>query len=79
MISQERLIQKIAALPYSSLSAVEEFVDQMAVNQPRLSPEEEERLIAEYAADFGGTEFDLDPDLEDAGLGVLANIDRNPN
>lgn len=77
MITQERLIQKIVALPYSSLPAVEEFVDQMASNKQRLSPEEEERSIAEYAAEFGGTEFDLDRDLEEAGLEALANIDKD--
>ena len=74
MITQERLIEKISALPYGRLPEVEQFVDSVAVRPTRLSPEEEESLIFEYAEEFGGTEFDLDPMLEAAGLEALARL-----
>ena len=65
MTVQESLFERINALPPTKLSAVSDFVVSIA---KRPSREEQARLIAEYAAEFGGTEFDLDPDLERAGL-----------
>lgn len=71
MTNQERLIERISSLPPTKLSAVAEFVESL---DSRPTPEEEQRLVAEYAAEFAGTEFDLDPALEDAGLECLQKI-----
>lgn len=71
MNTQESLIARINALPPTQLSAVADFVESIA---SRPSLEEEQRLIAEYAAEFAGTEFDLDPVLEEAGLECLQRV-----
>lgn len=68
MTEQEVLIEKINALPPTKIAAVSDFVDSIA---ERPSREAVYRSIAEYAAEFGGTEFDLDPALEQAGLECL--------
>lgn len=73
MITQERLIEKINALPPRKLSEVEDFVDFITAKS---SPAERDVLIAQFAAEFGGTEFDLDEDLEAAGIEILATTDE---
>lgn len=63
MISQEQLIEKINSLPRRRLQEVEDFIDFLAsrsVSSPTLRDEEKDARIAQYAAEFGGTEFDLD-------------------
>lgn len=71
MTAQEMLIEKINALPPTKVAAVSDFVDSIA---ERPSREDVYRSIAEYAAEFGGTEFDLDPALEQAGLECLQQV-----
>jgi hypothetical protein len=73
MITQERLIEKINALPPRKLSEVEDFVDFIAAKS---SSADRDDLIAQFAAEFGGTEFVSDEDLEAAGIEVLAAIDE---
>lgn len=73
MITQERLIEKINALPPRKLSEVEDFVDFITAKS---STSERDDQIAQFAAEFGGTEFDLDEDLEAAGIEVLATMDE---
>lgn len=65
------LIEKINALPSTKIAAVSDFVDAIA---ERPSRENVYRSIAMYAAEFGGTEFDLDPALEQAGLECLQHM-----
>jgi hypothetical protein len=73
MITQERLIEKINALPPRKLSEVEDFVDFITTKS---SSGERDVLIAQFAAEFGGTEFDLDEDLGAAGIEILATMDE---
>lgn len=76
MITQERLIEKINALPPSKLSEVSDFVDLLASESTRPSFDEQDELIAQYAAEFGGTRFDLDEDLERAGMEIFVSLDK---
>ena len=39
-----------------------------------LTEEEKEAMIFAFASEYGGTEYDLDPLLEQAGLEALAKI-----
>ncbi len=63
--------QKENALPPTKLAAVSDFVDSIS---ERPSREDGYRSIAEYAAEFGGTEFDLNPELQEAGLKCLMHV-----
>jgi hypothetical protein len=71
MTTQERLIERINALPPAKVFAVSAFIDSIT---SRPTPEEVSQSIADYAAEFGGTEFDLDRDLEAAGLDSLRRM-----
>lgn len=71
MTAQDILIEKINALPPTKLASVSDFVDSIA---ERPSCEEVYRSIAEYATEFGGTEFDLDPEFQEAGLECLRDM-----
>jgi hypothetical protein len=73
MITQDRLMEKINALPPRKLSEVEDFVDFISA---KTNSAERDDLIAQFAAEFGGTEFDLDEDLEAADIEVLATMDE---
>ena len=45
-----------------------------------LTPRKKHRLhaeIAAFAAEYGGSDLDLDPDLEQAGLQALRTLDRS--
>ncbi len=77
MIMQERLIQKINALPIGKLSEVENFVDSLSENAVSEIRAERARSIAEYAAANAGTRFDLDKDLEAAGIECLLALDED--
>lgn len=76
MISHDRLIEKINALPRRRIAEVEDFVDFLAERESPVTEDERARRIAEYAREFGGTEFDLDPDLEAAGIEALLALDE---
>lgn len=82
MISQEKLFEKITSLPRRRIQEVEDFVDFLSTRSsgsPDLNDEERDARIAEYAAEFGGTEFDLDEDLERAGLEAIAERKEDLN
>ena len=82
MISQEKLIEKINSLPRRRLMEVEDFVDFLASRSGSttdLTDEEMDARIAQYAAEFGGTEFDLDEDLQEAGLEAIAERKEDMN
>lgn len=78
MITQERLIEKINSLPMSRISEVEDFVDFIAsrsqdcrVNED-LTDIEKDEMITRFAAEFGGTSYDFDEDLQEAALEAIA-------
>ena len=66
---EERLLEKIKSLPPERVAEVEEFVDSLA-QRVNGNPAHDARhdLIAAYAAEHGGSEIDLDPELESASL-----------
>ena len=76
MISHDRLIEKINALPPRRVAEVEDFVDFLSEKDSPTAESERSRRIAEFAREFGGTEYDLDPDLESAGIENLLVLDR---
>ena len=61
----EKLIEKIMSLPPERIAEVEDFVDFLAQRNATASRHES---IAAYAAEYGGTVADLDPELEAAAL-----------
>lgn len=72
-------MEKINALPHRRISEVEDFVDFIASRTDELPDEEKDQMIARYAAEFGGTEFDLDENLMEAGLDAIAERDEVTN
>lgn len=73
MITHDRLIEKINALPPRKQSEVEDFVDFISANSRSIERDEQ---IAQFAAEFGGTAFDLDEDLEAAGIEIIADLEE---
>ena len=65
----ETLIEKIKQLPPERISEVEDFVDFIAGRNATAARHES---IAAYAAQYGGTVADLDPDMEAAALEHLS-------
>ncbi|MDQ3685282.1 MAG: hypothetical protein M3430_06710 [Acidobacteriota bacterium] len=61
----ESLIKKIKNLPPEHISEIENFVDFIAQRTSRSARHE---AIAAYAAEYGGSIADLDPELEAAAL-----------
>lgn len=61
----ETLIEKIKGLPPEQIGEVENFIDFIAQRTSRAA---RHRQIAAYAAEYGGTDADLDPELEAASL-----------
>ncbi len=61
----ETLIEKIKNLPPEQIGEVENFVDFIAQRNSRAARHE---AIAAYAAEYGGSIADLDPELEAAAL-----------
>lgn len=61
----ESLIEKIKRLPPERIAEVEDFVDFLA---QRSTTAVRHDAIAAYAAEYGGTAADLDPELEAAAL-----------
>ena len=76
MIAEDILIQKINALPPEKIDEVIDFVDYLTESQTWRS--ERTAAIATFAAEFAGTEFDLDEELEAAGVECLLAIDEAP-
>lgn len=61
----ESLIEKIKSLPPERISEVEDFVDFIAQRNMAAARHD---AIALYAAEYGGSAVDLDPELELAAL-----------
>lgn len=77
MISQEKLIEKINALPRRRIAEVEDFVDFLSKKDSPVSKTERAKRIAQFAKEFGGTSIDMDPELEAAGIESLLAIDED--
>ncbi|HEV7377791.1 MAG TPA: hypothetical protein VGN95_23955 [Pyrinomonadaceae bacterium] len=61
----ESLIEKIKSLPPERIAEVEAFVDFIAQRNIAAA---RHAAIAAYAAEYGGSAADLDPELEAAAL-----------
>jgi len=68
------LIEKIKRLPHSRIAEVEAFVDSV-LRKPALDRKAIDQALTEYALKHGGTDADLDPDLEAAGIEHLLETD----
>jgi hypothetical protein len=68
----ERVIEKIKRLPPERLREVEAFVDFLAARESSAGALHAE--IAAYAAEYGGSGADLDPELEEAAIEHLRSI-----
>lgn len=70
----ETLIEKIKLLPPERVSEVEDFVDFIAHRNARAARHES---IAAYAASYGGSVADLDPEMEAATLEHLLGMEED--
>ncbi len=77
MISHEKLIEKINSLPRRRVQEVEDFVDFLANKDSSEDRTQRAERIAEFAREFGGSSWDLDPELEAAGIEALLAIDED--
>jgi len=68
------LIEKIKRLPHDRQAEVEAFVDSLS-RKPALDRTALNQALTEYALRHGGTDADLDPDLEAAGVEHLLESD----
>ena len=76
MIAQDKLIEKINALPPGKKAEVVDFVDFLSGSRDDVAKRERFAMIAEYAEANAGTEFDLDGELESASIENLITIDE---
>jgi hypothetical protein len=77
MISHERLIEKISSLPPQRLEEVEDFVDFLSEKDSSQARTQRADRIAQFAREFGGISWDLDPELEAAGIEALLGAEGN--
>lgn len=75
----EVLIERIKSLSIDKLAEVETLVDSLA--QPTIARNIDKRqarreAVAAFAAEFGGTELDLDEDFERAGIEHWLAMDK---
>ena len=68
------LIEKIKRLPHDRIAEVEAFVDSV-LRKPALDRAAIDQAFRDYALQYGGTDVDLDPDLEAAGIEHLLETD----
>lgn len=66
------LIEKIKRLPHDRIAEVEAFVDSLSRRPDRATINE---ALRDYALRCAGTDADLDPDLEAAGIEHLLETD----
>ena len=78
MIAEDILIRKVNALPPGKIDEVIDFVDFLASREATAWRAERTASIASFASEYGGTEFDLDDELESAGVESLLAIDEAP-
>lgn len=71
MIAEDLLIKKIHALPLDKIGQVIDFVDFLVSRASAACRAKRTAEIAAFAAEFAGTEFDLDVDLDAVGIDVL--------
>lgn len=76
MNAQEQILEKINSLPPDKVAEVVDFIDFMAARNRAANRDEQFARIHAYALEFGGTEYDLDPQLEQAGIESLLTIDE---
>ena len=68
---KQKLIER---LPHDRRAEVEAFVDPLS-RQPGLDRNAVHEALSDYANQYGGTEADLDPDLEAAAVEQLLTSD----
>ena len=68
MVQPETLIQQIRELPQQQRSEVADFVEFLAQRGRLAQRRLRDEALAGYVAQWAGTEDDLDPALEQAGL-----------
>ena len=66
----EVLIEKIKSLPPEGIAEVEDFVDSIANRDTAAA---RHASIAAYAAEHGGSDVDLDTELEKAAIEYLSD------
>ncbi|MEQ1603804.1 MAG: ribbon-helix-helix domain-containing protein [Pyrinomonadaceae bacterium] len=74
-ISDDILVSSINSLPSAKRDEVADFIEFLADRQSN-DRKERQAAIAAYAAEFGGSDFDLDEDLERAGVDCLIALDE---
>jgi hypothetical protein len=73
-MEQQKLIEKIKRLPQDRVAEVEAFIDSLST-EPSLDRNALHDALSDYANQYGGTEADLDPDLEAAAVEQLLKSD----
>ena len=73
-MGQHELIEKIKRLPHDRIAEVEAFVDSL-LGKRALDRKAIDQALTEYALQHGGTDVDLDPNLEAAGIEHLLETD----
>lgn len=76
MISQEMILHKINSLSPQKIVEVVDFIDFLAERENSEKKAKNFSMIAEYAMANGGTEYDLDFHLEQAGIENLLTVDE---
>lgn len=76
MVSEEMILQKINLLSPQKVNEVIDFIDFLAERENSEKKAKRFSMVAEYALANGGTEFDLDEDLEQAGIENLLITDE---
>lgn len=70
-MQSEILIKKIASLPPDAIAEIETFIDFVVFKSEQQTKFSRHDSIAQYAAEHGGSETDLDEKLEQAGVEFL--------
>jgi hypothetical protein len=76
MLPQEIILEKINDLPQNKLAEVIDFIDFLKEREKKQKKIERFRLISEFANENAETEFDIDLDLEKAGIENLLAVDK---
>ena len=74
LMEQHELIEKIKRLPHDRIAEVEAFIDSLS-RERALDQTALHQALTDYALQHGGTDADLDPDLEAAGIEHLLESD----
>ncbi|KAK0039406.1 DUF2281 domain-containing protein [Biomphalaria pfeifferi] len=71
------LIEKIQSLPPETVNEVEDFVDFLAEKQKRSAKQKRYAELSAFAAEFGGTDLEIDAELENASAEYLLEITKD--